>query len=84
MKPGLTIPAALDRCMELMAEDPERQRRRQYLLREKEKIDKAQGWLATAKKDDDAMENTEPLFVPFVKTQPRDDWDLSRVPPAVG
>ena len=71
--------------MELMAEDPERQRRRQYLLREKEKIDKAQEWLATAKKDDDAMENSEPLFVPFVKTQPRDDrQDLSRVPPAVG
>ena len=71
--------------MELMAEDPERQRRRQYLLREKEKIDKAQGWLATAKKDDNAMENTEPLFVPSVKTQSRDDWeDISRVSPAVG
>lgn len=46
--------------MELMAEDPERQRRRQYLQREKEKITKAQEWLATAKKVDDD-ENTNAM-----------------------
>ncbi|KAI9926844.1 hypothetical protein AWENTII_011479 [Aspergillus wentii] len=46
--------SAVDRCLELMAEDPERQKRRQFLLREKEKISKAQQWLATVKKEDDS------------------------------
>ncbi|KAJ9210527.1 hypothetical protein DTO166G4_7839 [Paecilomyces variotii] len=42
---------AMERCMELMAEDPVHQRRRQYLVREREKLTKAQEWLASAKKE---------------------------------
>jgi hypothetical protein len=38
--------------MELMAEDPERQHRRQFLVREREKLTKAQEWLASAKRED--------------------------------
>lgn len=58
--------------MELMAEDPERQRRRQYLLKEKEKVLKAQEWLATAKKEDDAMDSAD--SDPTIKSQPLEDW----------
>lgn len=52
----------MERCIELMAEDPERQRRRQYLVKEKQKITKAQEWLASARKDDeiDEAEDTQP------------------------
>jgi len=57
--------------MELMTEDPERQRRRQYLLREKEKISKAQGWLSTAKKEEEPMVNTETTFPTRIKSE---DW----------
>ena len=48
-----------------MAEDPERQRRRQYLLREREKLSKAQEWLSSAKKEDgfnDHTGETESVF----------------------
>jgi hypothetical protein len=58
--------------MELMAEDPERQRRRQYLLKEKEKVLKAQEWLATAKKEDDTTETAESDAA--IKSQPPEDW----------
>lgn len=64
---------ALDRCMELMAEDPERQRRRQYVLKEKEKISKAQEWLATARKSEDDADTAGGGFDAFVKPQPDDD-----------
>ena len=37
---------AFERCMELMAEDPERQARRNALTKEKVKLTQAQGWLA--------------------------------------
>lgn len=47
---------ASERCMELMAEDRERQVRRMHLQKEKEKLDKAQGWLKVAEK------TPEPLF----------------------
>lgn len=63
--------------MELMAEHPDRQRRRQYLLREKEKASKAQEWLATARKDDDTFRNgdgfqTNELFVnAYIKSEDR-------------
>ncbi|KAH2284604.1 hypothetical protein KXW02_002365 [Aspergillus fumigatus] len=63
---------AVERCMELMAEDPERQRRRQYLLKEKEKVLKAQEWLATAKKEDDAMDSADSDST--IKSQPPEDW----------
>jgi hypothetical protein len=36
-----------------MAQDPERQRRRQYLLKEKEKVTKAQQWLSTYRRGED-------------------------------
>jgi len=73
---------AVERCMELMAEDPERQRRRQYLLREKEKISKAQGWLSTAKKEEEPMVDTETTFQTRIKTE---DWSgLSNLPAATG
>ena len=41
-----------------MAEDPERQHRRQYLLREKAKVDQAQHWLSTVKKEEDGSEDS--------------------------
>lgn len=60
--------------MELMAEDPERQRRRQYLLKEKDKISKAQEWLATARKsEDEADMGSSGGFDAFIKPQPEDD-----------
>ncbi|KAF7117917.1 hypothetical protein CNMCM5793_007248 [Aspergillus hiratsukae] len=74
---------AVERCMELMAEDPERQRRRQYLLKEKEKVLKAQEWLSTAKKEDDAAEFAESK--PAIKSQPPEDWpSLSRLGSVAG
>lgn len=59
--------------MELMAEDPERQRRRQYLLREQKKISMAQEWLATAKKPEDDVDIADQSFDAFIKPQPDDD-----------
>ncbi|KAJ5216073.1 uncharacterized protein N7498_002480 [Penicillium cinerascens] len=38
--------SSFERCMELMAEDPERQARRNALTKEKVKLTQAQGWLA--------------------------------------
>lgn len=76
LQPTLTTPTALDRCLELMAEDPERQRRRQYLLKEKEKISKAQEWLATARKSEDEVDTAGGSgggFDAFIKPQPDDD-----------
>ncbi|OJJ45477.1 hypothetical protein ASPZODRAFT_99591 [Penicilliopsis zonata CBS 506.65] len=65
---------AMERCLELMAEDPERQRRRQNLLKEKEKITKAQEWLATAKKhDDDEMSDREDTIHRLMKAQAADE-----------
>ncbi|PYH78166.1 Dynamin family protein [Aspergillus uvarum CBS 121591] len=60
----------VERCCELMAEEPERQHRRLVLQREKEKIVKAQTWLSAAKKDEpeDVYDNMT------VKSQPQDDW----------
>ncbi|KAL4955309.1 P-loop containing nucleoside triphosphate hydrolase protein [Aspergillus filifer] len=58
---GIYNENAVDRCNELMAEDPERQRRRQYLVREKEKITRAQQWLnaendKSTEHEDDTMD----------------------------
>lgn len=66
----LTLLEALERCVELMAEDPERQRRRQYLLKEQKKISMAQEWLATAKKNEDDTNTADQSFDAFVKPQP--------------
>ncbi|PWY91926.1 dynamin family protein [Aspergillus sclerotioniger CBS 115572] len=62
---------ALERCLELMEEDPERQRRRLYFLKEKEKISKAQEWLNLAKKEDD---EEDPLDNVRIKSQPIEEW----------
>lgn len=43
----------MERCIELMAEDPDRQRRRLSLIKEKEKVSKAQEWLASNNKRKD-------------------------------
>lgn len=59
---------AMERCLELMTEDPERQRRRMFLVKEKEKVSKAQEWLASAKKDDtgdDAQDKSQSDFTPL-------------------
>lgn len=62
-----------------MAEDPERLRRRRILLKEKEKITKAQQWLATARKEDDGHMVEGNMFETVaesgvrVKTQPPED-----------
>ncbi|CEO60687.1 hypothetical protein PMG11_05274 [Penicillium brasilianum] len=49
---------SVDRCMELMAEDPERQRRRITLLGERAKLSKAQEWMDSIRCNDD-YEDTE-------------------------
>lgn len=54
---------ASDRCRDLMAEDPERQRRREYLIREKKKVNQAQEWLSTVKKEDDGISDEQSMFV---------------------
>jgi len=49
--------------MELVAEDPERQRRRQYLVKERQKLTKAQEWLrSSAKKEDEDLRDTKSPF----------------------
>lgn len=48
--------------MELMAEDPERQRRRQYLVKERRKLTKAQEWLQSSAKENSDMGDTKPPF----------------------
>ncbi|KAM5443775.1 hypothetical protein MferCBS31731_001020 [Microsporum ferrugineum] len=55
-KLGILGDNASERCMDLMVEDRDRQVRRMYLLKEKEKLDKAQEWLRVAEK------TPEPLF----------------------
>ncbi|KAB8274438.1 P-loop containing nucleoside triphosphate hydrolase protein [Aspergillus minisclerotigenes] len=52
---------SLERCQELMAPDLERQRRRQYLIKEKKKITQAQEWLSATKKEEDEEKFTLPL-----------------------
>ncbi|KAB8234882.1 putative dynamin GTPase [Aspergillus alliaceus] len=52
---------SLERCQELMAPDPERQRRRQYLLKEHKKVTQAQQWLSTVKKEDEEYPFTFPV-----------------------
>ncbi|KAJ5825622.1 Dynamin family protein [Penicillium riverlandense] len=55
-------PNSFDRCLELMAEDPERQHRRNYLQKEHEKVKKALAWLDTFHNtEDEDTDNT--LFV---------------------
>jgi hypothetical protein len=47
----------MDRCAQLMADDPERQRRRLHLAKERTKLTTAQKWLAAAgKAESDTMD----------------------------
>lgn len=47
---------AFERCMELMAEDSERQARRNLLSKEKVKLTQAQEWLAAVYTKDESSE----------------------------
>ncbi|RDW81158.1 putative dynamin GTPase [Aspergillus mulundensis] len=71
---GIGDENASERCNELMSEDVERQQRRQYFEREKEKVLKAQEWLntetGTADDEDEVMGDDEPE----VKTEAHDSW----------
>ncbi|KAL4932798.1 putative dynamin GTPase [Aspergillus undulatus] len=69
---GIYQENAVERCNELMAEKPERQRRRQYLVREKEKIMQAQQWLHAESSTTEDQEDTMD-FEYEVKLQPFDD-----------
>lgn len=63
-KLGIKEEGALDRCAHLLADDPDRQRRREFLLKEREKLGLALQWLNVAGKrdgngggdDDDGMD----------------------------
>jgi hypothetical protein len=57
----LTVYLAAERCMELMAEDPERQRRRNTLISERAKLGKAQEWINSIhhKEDDEEMTTSD-------------------------
>ncbi|KAJ5105650.1 interferon-induced GTP-binding protein Mx [Penicillium alfredii] len=67
-------PNALDRCLELMAEDPDRQRRRAELLREREKLTKAQEWLDPLCRDEDeeTLDHEDSTQVPIKSVG---EWD---------
>lgn len=60
--------------MELMAEDPERQRRRNTLLSERSKLSKAQEWINSFhhKDEDEEMTTTDTTVVDGFS--PLDDW----------
>ncbi|OJI98433.1 hypothetical protein ASPVEDRAFT_59799 [Aspergillus versicolor CBS 583.65] len=68
---GIQAENAVERCNELMSEDIERQRRRQYFEKQKEKVMKAQEWLneenGTADEQDDPMD-----VKPEIKSQSHD------------
>ncbi|KAI9046274.1 putative dynamin GTPase [Aspergillus affinis] len=66
---GIQDENAMERCMELMVEHPDRQRRRYHLQKEREKITRAQQSLETAQKDESADE-----FGSRVKTEPVNGW----------
>ncbi|RMJ22113.1 Dynamin family [Aspergillus sp. HF37] len=65
---------AMERCLELMAEDPERQRRRQHLMKEKQKVTKAQEWLSSAKRDETGDEAGDHGYVQPVVTLAPHEW----------
>ncbi|KAF7719668.1 Uncharacterized protein PECH_004168 [Penicillium ucsense] len=53
-----------DQCNALMAEDPERERRRGELIREREKLSRAQDWIQTIHHTDD-MDTVSDCFAPI-------------------
>ncbi|KAJ0426342.1 P-loop containing nucleoside triphosphate hydrolase protein [Aspergillus carlsbadensis] len=68
---GIYDQNAVDRCNELMSEDAERQRRREYLIRQKEKVMKAQQWLEAENITQEP--DNEPDFGFEIKLQPPDE-----------
>ncbi|KAK1146317.1 hypothetical protein N8T08_003104 [Aspergillus melleus] len=66
---GIQDDNAMERCMELMAEHPDRQRRRSHLSKEREKITRAQQSLETAKREEHCDE-----YGSRVKTEPVNGW----------
>ncbi|EKV16315.1 hypothetical protein PDIG_08460 [Penicillium digitatum PHI26] len=58
------------RCLDLMAEDPERQHRRTQLLKEREKFSKAQEWLDSVRDSDVEMEDSDQNALAEIK----EDW----------
>lgn len=59
------------RCLDLMTEDPERQHRRAYLLKEREKFSKAQEWLDSVRDADVEMEEESDQTL---VTEMKSDW----------
>ncbi|KAL2821993.1 P-loop containing nucleoside triphosphate hydrolase protein [Aspergillus granulosus] len=66
---GIYDQNAVDRCNELMSEDIERQRRREYLMRQKQKLTKAQQWLE-AENTAQEQDNEEMDYGFEIKSQP--------------
>lgn len=60
--------------MELMAEDPERQRRRCTLISERAKLSKAQEWINSIHHKDDDEEMTTSENTVADGFSPMDDW----------
>ncbi|KAL3464034.1 P-loop containing nucleoside triphosphate hydrolase protein [Aspergillus heterothallicus] len=69
---GIYDQNAVDRCNELMSEDVERQRRREYLTKQKEKVMKAQQWLEEEKSTQE-LDSELTGFEFAIKPQPLDE-----------
>jgi hypothetical protein len=65
--------------MELMAEDVERQKRRQYLEKERAKFTQAQEWLAAEQKDEVDEETEYDYPLPFLAPRDEDDKAMMEV-----
>ncbi|KAL4817512.1 P-loop containing nucleoside triphosphate hydrolase protein [Aspergillus spinulosporus] len=66
--------SAVGRCNELMSEDVERQRRREYFERQKEKVMKAQEWLNAENGTTDGEDELMGDYEPAVKTELPDTY----------
>jgi hypothetical protein len=66
--------SAVERCNELMSEDVERQRRRDYFERQKEKVMKAQEWLNAENGTTDGEDELMGDYEPAVKTELLDTY----------
>ncbi|KAL5001869.1 P-loop containing nucleoside triphosphate hydrolase protein [Aspergillus recurvatus] len=71
---GIGDENAVERCNELMTEDVERQRRRQYFERQKEKVMKAQEWLNAENGITDGEDELMGDYEPVVKTKALDTY----------
>ncbi|KAL4734863.1 P-loop containing nucleoside triphosphate hydrolase protein [Aspergillus similis] len=71
---GIGDENAVERCNELMSEDVERQRRREYFERQKEKVMKAQEWLNAENGTTDGEDELMGDYEPAVKTELLDTY----------